>query len=164
MKLTGLNGLFSAVQPYLESSILSEFLQGDKQNKEKIFKDLFGKDYEAKVISIGVEAYDKPIRIAIGIPKMKNDLAGAESCDSSSDPDYDLFKAEMRMFEKAALQLAKEYPDEFVAVQNGRVLDHDRDEITLTKRVYSRYPHGFVLIRHTQQTNIPTEVWLESPE
>jgi len=161
MKLTGLGDLLSAGK---QSPIDNILLKNAEQNKEQILKNLFDKDYRNYMVSIGTEAYGKPIRIVISVPENENDLAEAESCDSSSDPDYALFKAEMRMFEKAALQLAKEYPDEFVAIQNGRVLDHDKDELSLAKRVYSRYPQDFVLIRHTQQTNMFTEVWLESPE
>ena len=37
-----------------------------------------------------------------------------------------------------------------VAIQNGRLVDHDADGLTLSRRIDSRYPNTFVLIRKVE--------------
>jgi len=37
-----------------------------------------------------------------------------------------------------------------VAIQNERLVDHDTDGLALSRRVYSRYPDMFVLIRQVE--------------
>jgi hypothetical protein len=164
MNLTDLKALSSFGLLKFGEDITREILPDDEQSSGQSLKDLFGKDYETYSMKIFTDAYDKPLKIAIGIPKNMSDFVESKSYDNASETNYYLFEAEMERLKEVALQLAEKYPDEFIAVKGGEVLDHDKDELTLTKRIYSRYPNDFVLVTHTQQIGIPTEVWLESPE
>jgi hypothetical protein len=49
------------------------------------------------------------------------------------------------------------YPDQYVAVFGGQVIDHDPDQLALFRRVEQRYPDALVLIR--QVTPDPEEVY-----
>ena len=64
-------------------------------------------------------------------------------------PEREAMLREARSFESQREQLAKQYPGEYVALFQGRVVDHDRDRIALLHRVEKSYPDKFVLIRPT---------------
>jgi len=44
-------------------------------------------------------------------------------------------------------ELRSVYPDQYVAVLGGQVIDHDPDQLALFRRVEERYPDALVLIR-----------------
>lgn len=44
------------------------------------------------------------------------------------------------------------YPNQYVAVFNGTVIDHDRDGAALSTRMEQQYPDQFVLIRRVEQS------------
>ena len=44
-------------------------------------------------------------------------------------------------------ELRNRYPDQYVAVYRGKVVDHDPDQLALFRRVEERYPDVPVLIR-----------------
>ena len=46
--------------------------------------------------------------------------------------------------------LWRKYQGQHVAIQNGRLVDHDADGLALSRRIYSRYPNTFVLIREVE--------------
>ena len=54
-------------------------------------------------------------------------------------------------------ELRSKYPDQYVAVFGGQVIDHDPDQLTLFRRVDERYPDALVLIR--QVASEPEEVY-----
>lgn len=45
-------------------------------------------------------------------------------------------------------QLAQEYPNQYVAVYKGQVVDYDPDEGALTRRVAETYPRDTVMVRY----------------
>ncbi len=51
------------------------------------------------------------------------------------------------LFDAAKPQLLTTYPGEFVAFENGIVLDHDTNEQTLAQRVFAQRPNQDLLIR-----------------
>jgi hypothetical protein len=51
------------------------------------------------------------------------------------------------LFDAAKPQLLQTYLGEFVAFEDGIVLDHDRNEQTLVQRVFVQCPHQDLLIR-----------------
>jgi hypothetical protein len=51
------------------------------------------------------------------------------------------------LFDEAKPQLLTTYPGEFVAFENGIVLDHDTNEQTLAQRVFAQRPTQDLLIR-----------------
>lgn len=54
---------------------------------------------------------------------------------------------EEEAFRAIHAQLRNTYPDQFVAICHGRVVDHDPDQLALLRRVEERYPDTPVLIR-----------------
>jgi hypothetical protein len=50
-------------------------------------------------------------------------------------------------FDAMLPELLRHYPNEFVAVVQQQVVDHDHDEVALAKRVHERYPDPVILIR-----------------
>ena len=68
-----------------------------------------------------------------------------------NDEDNDLAEDEVIWREEMAFQrlhpeLVQRYLGEFVAVLEGKVIDHDIDQVALYKRIRQRYPKQFVLI------------------
>lgn len=52
------------------------------------------------------------------------------------------FEYEKACFERMKEELLKEYKDQYVVIYQGKVADHDSDQIKLLKRVYKEY--GYV--------------------
>ncbi len=59
-----------------------------------------------------------------------------------------------KMYEQMKPELVDRYLGEFIAFEDGRVLDHDRNERDLVERVYRAYGYRDLLIK---------QVWLEEP-
>jgi hypothetical protein len=58
------------------------------------------------------------------------------------------------LYESLKPELVDRYLGEFIAFEDGRVLDHDRNERDLIERVYRDYGYRDLLIK---------QVWLEEP-
>lgn len=140
---------------------IKEIFLDHTHKKQDVKKDIFGEGYKAYTISIGDEAYDRPIKLAIGIPVKKID----PEMEKSEKPDTSLlaFKKELDKFNQMLPTLMKTYPAEFVAILNGEIVGHHTDELQLAKQIYKRYPAKFVLVREVK-SEAPVTVALESPE
>ena len=57
---------------------------------------------------------------------------------------------EIEAYHRLHPDLWRQYPGQQVAIQNGRLVDHDIDGLALSRRIYSRYPDTFVLIRQVE--------------
>ncbi|MGK7889049.1 MAG: hypothetical protein AB4042_06915 [Leptolyngbyaceae cyanobacterium] len=57
------------------------------------------------------------------------------------------FDQQNNLFAQNKAQLLHQYLGEFVAFENGIVLDHDPDEQTLLSRVYQTYSYRDLLIK-----------------
>lgn len=66
-----------------------------------------------------------------------------ESPHASSDPIY----AEVAAFQNLHPELLKNYPNQYVAIYQGRLIDHDADKLALFKRIDATHPNQFVLMR-----------------
>ena len=64
------------------------------------------------------------------------------------------FEIQKALYETAKPQLIEQYLGEFIAFEDGRVLDHDLSEQKLVQRVYQHYGYRDLLIK---------QVWLEEP-
>jgi hypothetical protein len=58
------------------------------------------------------------------------------------------------LYENVKPELVDQYLGEFIAFEDGRVLDHDLNERSLIERVYRDYGYRDLLIK---------QVWLEEP-
>ena len=65
--------------------------------------------------------------------------------DNALTDDEVIWREEMA-FQRLHPELVQRYLGEFVAVLEGKVIDHDIDQVALYKRIRQRYPKQFVLI------------------
>jgi len=65
-------------------------------------------------------------------------------------------EAEARAFEAMHVQLLSEYRDQFVAIHDGKVVDHDTDKAALYKRVRARYGRTPVYFQQVTAQVLPT--------
>jgi hypothetical protein len=77
-------------------------------------------------------------------------------------PQRALMERETRAFEAMHDKLWQMYPEEYIALYAGRVIDHDRDEQALVARIDEIFPDEIVLIRQVLQT-LPTDLVFRSP-
>jgi hypothetical protein len=71
------------------------------------------------------------------------------------------FELEDAAFKVMLPTLLVMWPDWFVAVKNGCIVDRDQEEMALATRVEQKYPREFVLIRQVKEQS---EEHLPSPE
>lgn len=64
------------------------------------------------------------------------------------------FDRQKAMFDRVRTELVDRYLGEFIAFEDGVVLDHDRNEQQLVQRVYQQYGYRDLLIK---------QVWLKEP-
>ena len=64
------------------------------------------------------------------------------------------FDRQKDMYDRARPELVDRYLGEFIAFEDGVVLDHDRNEQQLVQRVYQQYGYRDLLIK---------QVWLKEP-
>lgn len=57
---------------------------------------------------------------------------------------------EIAAYHRLHAELWRKYPGQHVAIQNERLVDHDTDDLALSRRIYSRYPDTFVLMRQVE--------------
>ena len=54
---------------------------------------------------------------------------------------------EMDAFRNLHPQLLQQYPQQYVAIRQGQLIDHDRDQLALYLRVDKQYPDEVLLIK-----------------
>lgn len=74
----------------------------------------------------------------------------------------DTIEAEVAAFEAMHAALWQKYPNQFVAIHQGLVVDHDQDEWALIERINQHYPKAIVLIREVKSV-LPGEFIFRSP-
>jgi hypothetical protein len=57
------------------------------------------------------------------------------------------FDQQQALFNQAKLKLVEQHLGEFVAFEDGEILDHDFNEIELLQRVYAKYGYRDLLIK-----------------
>lgn len=62
----------------------------------------------------------------------------------------DKLKQEKELFKKHSQKLEKEYPEKFVAIKDGRIVDYDRDIGRLCKRIMRKFGSTPVHIREAK--------------
>ncbi|MEM7538077.1 MAG: DUF5678 domain-containing protein [Chloroflexota bacterium] len=63
-------------------------------------------------------------------------------------PDHDTMAKESAVFAEMQTQLQQQYPNQYVLIHNGEVVDHDVDNIELLKRRKRDYPGRIMLQKH----------------
>ncbi len=59
---------------------------------------------------------------------------------------------EIEAYKELHPQLVKQYKGKFVAIFQGRLVDHDKDPVALLKRIKENYPGQTVLQRKVEET------------
>jgi Family of unknown function (DUF5678) len=73
-----------------------------------------------------------------------------------------LFEAEKRTFWALRERLLDQYEGEYVAIHQGRVVDHDTDKIKLGLRVYKRFGYRPIYVQLVSRQGLPVK-WQVSP-
>ncbi len=68
-----------------------------------------------------------------------------------------MMQREVEAFREQHAQLLETYPGEFVAISEGKVVDHDLDQLALFTRIDERFPDRPVLV--TKVSAMPEEVY-----
>jgi hypothetical protein len=63
---------------------------------------------------------------------------------------------QQQLFDEARATLFEQYPNEYVAFEDGQVLDHDTDEDKLAERMYAKYGYRDLII---QQVTVEKTVY-----
>ncbi|MCX6048427.1 MAG: DUF5678 domain-containing protein [Chloroflexi bacterium] len=63
-----------------------------------------------------------------------------------TDPDQDKMQREVDAFEAMHATLWEKYPNQYVAVYQGQVIDHDADEMRLIGRIRAIYPDEIIMV------------------
>lgn len=71
------------------------------------------------------------------------------------DPRTKLMDKEIAAFEAMQVALLAQYLGQYVAIFQGKVVDHDADKASLLDRLAQSYPQEVVLVRHVRRTPRP---------
>lgn len=77
-------------------------------------------------------------------------------------PQRTKMEREIAAYETMHKTLVEQYKGEFVAIHNGKLVDHDSDAVALHKRIARRYPNQVVLSRKVQNQAQPV-LMMRSP-
>jgi hypothetical protein len=73
-----------------------------------------------------------------------------------------LFEAEKQSFWAMREQLLTQYEGQFVAIHQGRVVDHDQGKLQLGLRVYRQFGYQPIYVQLVSREGLPVQ-WLSSP-
>jgi hypothetical protein len=95
---------------------------------------------------IQLDRYQDPLVVTIAVPQRTID---PESSQQARLPDFNSeFDRELTAFRRLQRSFQASFPGHFVALKNGRMIDHDSNEQALATRVQRTHRKQFVLIRH----------------
>jgi len=77
-------------------------------------------------------------------------------CDDASETDAQ-FEAEKKTFWALREQLLDQYEGQYVAVYQGRVVDHDRDKLRLGLRVYQQFGYRPIYVQMVGRQGLPVK-------
>ena len=84
-----------------------------------------------------------------------------ETLSSVADDDI-LMSQEETAYQAMHAELTSLYADEYVAIHQGQLIDHDSDELALLRRLDSQYPNEIVLMKRVRPLPEP-ELRFRSP-
>lgn len=73
-----------------------------------------------------------------------------------------VMEREVVTFESRHAELWKQYPNQYIAMYQSQVIDHDTDLVTLALRIEEQYPEQVVLIRQVLP-ELPQPLMFRSP-
>ncbi len=69
---------------------------------------------------------------------------------------------EIVAFESMHGDLWRNHPEEWVAIHNQELVDHDLDQVALYRRIRDRFGRTSVLIRQVRESPV-AEIWMRTP-
>ena len=78
------------------------------------------------------------------------------------NPRRQVMQREIAAFEAMHPTLWQQYPHHYVAIYQGKVIDHDRNQLHLLERIDQAYPQSVVLIRQVE-SRLPKTLRFRSP-
>lgn len=72
------------------------------------------------------------------------------------NPENEAMEREMVAYQAMHSQLLSQFENQFVAVLDGRIVDHDTNQLALVKRRLQNYPNQTVLITQVRPEPIRT--------
>lgn len=91
-----------------------------------------------------------------------NEVAARAVLDYLDRLEWEKLEAEMTAFQSQLPALLASYSDQYVAIHDGQVIDHDADLRTLHSRVYARMGSVPILLQKVTATPEP-DVLVRSP-
>ncbi len=88
------------------------------------------------------QAVQEIITVGKGAP----DASSAETRAETRD----VVDIELQAYLELHPTLRAQFPEQYVALQRGQLVDHDHDGLALSRRVHQRWPDKFVLIRKVE--------------
>ncbi|HRW03847.1 MAG TPA: DUF5678 domain-containing protein [Caldilineaceae bacterium] len=64
---------------------------------------------------------------------------------------FDPIDREVAAYEALHASLLKRYANQYVAIYQGKLIDHDSNKLALFQRIEEKYPNEFVLMRPVQE-------------
>ena len=71
--------------------------------------------------------------------------------DAVETDQFDPIDREVAAFEELHASLLQRYANQYVAIYQGKLIDHDSDKLALFQRIEENYPNEFVLMRPVQE-------------
>lgn len=71
------------------------------------------------------------------------------------NPNREAMKKEIAAYEKMHTDLAQKYLGEYVAIYQGKLVDHDPDPVALHQKLTAKYPNKVILSRRVQSDPKP---------
>lgn len=143
--------------------LLSEHPHIDSAKQEGTEAVSFGAGYKTYDVAIRSGKYERPLRIAIGVPITARCSIDPEAASESPDPAMVAYERECGAFERMLPSLTAAHEGKFVAILDCRVVDSDAEELTLAERAYRNHRGRFVLIRRVGEEDLVPGC-LDSPE
>lgn len=88
---------------------------------------------------------------SIVLPEADPDTSTPAGEDTAGFDEQTVWREE-RAFQSMHPTLMQQYPGQYVAIQNGQLVDHDTDQVTLYRRCRQAYVEKYVLIAQIQRS------------
>ncbi|MFN8490633.1 MAG: DUF5678 domain-containing protein [Caldilineaceae bacterium] len=91
-----------------------------------------------------------------------NEPMPTEVADKAADEEGQKIEQEQKFYEMQHPILLKTYKGQYIAMHEGKVIDHDADRIALRRRIRSAFGRTAILITPVLEESIQT-IWVLSP-
>lgn len=110
----------------------------------------------------------KPVARLLPVGKKRAPASRTSKLAVTNAPQFRVSQAgdgielEVAAYESQHATLLTQYPGQYIAIYQGKVIDHDPDQLNLLTRIDQQYPSTTVLIRKVERT-LPKPLRVRSP-